>query len=96
MLKLVQQYVAGTLPKNGTVCPQAFDYSWYFPEPPKESGHRGMLGFEHEDSSLLAGARALEGVADEMYVCLFFFFRLHLVFGRLCSFLKGFVQFSNC
>ncbi|KAJ7935989.1 hypothetical protein B0H13DRAFT_2304056 [Mycena leptocephala] len=62
MLKLVQQYFAGTLPKNGTVCPQAFDYSWYFPEPPKESGHRGMLGFEHEDSSLLAGARALEGM----------------------------------
>ncbi|KAJ6552931.1 TAP-like protein-domain-containing protein [Mycena capillaripes] len=62
MLKLVQAYFAGTLPANGTVCPPALDYSWYFPESVEASGSRATLGFEGEESSILAGARALEGM----------------------------------
>lgn len=56
MLKVIQAYFAGTLPANGTVCPTAFDY---FPDPAAGGEWGVSAGFEGEDASIWAGARAM-------------------------------------
>jgi hypothetical protein len=52
-LKVIQDYFAGILPENGTVCPTDFDY---FPDP---AAGRIAGAFEDEDSAIAAGARAM-------------------------------------
>ncbi|KAJ7114947.1 hypothetical protein C8R44DRAFT_795090 [Mycena epipterygia] len=58
-LKVIQAYFAGTLPANGTLCPTAFDY---FPDSSEVVGLEQVMrvGFEGEEESILAGARAME------------------------------------